>query len=83
MDIRSENEKKNIKLLKRNGFPFRYVNNATVAIRVNGLPKIDYYVSKNKWKASEGKTVRYHQSSPEGFINWYKKKYKDYLKTKR
>ena len=72
---KNKTEIENIKALEDNKIPYRYVNDSTVSIRMLGVPKIDYYVSKNKWKVSTRNSVRYHQSNAKGFINWFKKRY--------
>jgi hypothetical protein len=76
---RWDNKENNIEALEKEGFTFKYnKDNYTVLLREEGKPKVDFYVSRNKWKAilknKRGKTyVKYFTGDTRSFINWYKK----------
>ncbi len=68
-------EKENVEALQNEGIPFKYVTTSTVVIRIDGIPKIDFYVSRNKWKVSDEDSCKSYNSDTKGFINWFKKRY--------
>ncbi len=72
---RDKNHMDNLEALDHFKIPFRDVGNSTVLIRIEGVPKIDFYISRNKWKVSEGKRPRFINGDTKSFINWFMKRY--------
>lgn len=76
---RCDNQEANKKVLADFGIPFRDVGNSTVLIRIDEVPKIDFYLTKNKWKVVENKRVKYIQGDSKSFVNWFMKRYKEFI----
>ena len=84
---RYDNEERNLKMLEESGVEFKLIKaNSTVLLREKGKPKVDFYITKNKWKVNtknkwnvntktkNGKTWRQNMhGDATSFINWYRK----------